>query len=44
MKLWNKLNNWLEWRGIKWTDIVGASIALGTIVGLVIMLTWAGLQ
>ena len=44
MKLWNKLNHWLEWRDIKWTDIIGASLAFGTIVGLVIILTWAGLQ
>ena len=44
MKLWNKLNHWLDWRGIRWRDIISASLALGTIVGLVIMLTWAGLQ
>jgi len=44
MKLWNKLNHWLDWRGIRWVDIIGASLALGTIVTLTIMLTWAGLQ
>ena len=44
MKLWNKLNDWLEWRDIKWKDIIAASLALETIVTLVIMLTWAGLQ
>jgi len=44
MKLWNRLNHWLDWRGIKWSDILGASLALGTIIALVIMLTWASLQ
>ena len=44
MKLWNKLNHWLEWRDIKWTDIIGASIALGTIVTLATMLIWVALQ
>jgi hypothetical protein len=44
MKLWNKLNHWLDWRGIRWVDILGASLALGTIVALSIMLIWAGLQ
>jgi len=44
MKLWNKLNHWLDWRGIKWTDILGSGVAFGTIIGLVIILTWAGLQ
>ena len=44
MKAWNKLNHWLDWRGIRWVDIIGASLAFGTIIGLVIVLTWAGLQ
>ena len=44
MKLWNKLNHWLDWRGIKWTDILGASAAFATIIGLITVLTWAGLQ
>jgi len=44
MKWWNKLNDWLDWRGIKWTDILGSAVAFGTIIALVIVLTWAGLQ
>jgi hypothetical protein len=44
MKWWRKLNHWLEWRGIKWSDLLGASAAFGAIIVLIIMLTWAGLQ
>jgi hypothetical protein len=44
MKLWNKLNDWLDWRGIKWKDLIVAGGALGTILVLITMLTWAGLQ
>ena len=44
MKWWRKLNDWLYWRGVKWNDILGAGAALTTIIVLVVILTWAGLQ
>ncbi len=44
MKWWQKLNDWLDWRGIKWKDLIGGGLALGTILVLITMLTWAGLQ
>jgi len=44
MNLWNKLNDWLDWRDITWTDLIGSIAALTTIVALTAVLTWAGLQ
>ena len=35
MKWWNKLNKWMDWRGIGWRDIITAGICMVFILSVV---------
>ena len=44
MNYLRKLDNWIDWRGTNWGEIACASIALGTIVSLSLMLIVSNLH
>ena len=35
MKWWNKLNKWMDWRGISWKDLIMVAVCMAFILGVV---------